>query len=255
MESKNMNFIESPNLPVKPVTAAIVDGRIPSLMETALMDRGVKLFKTKPLPGIYNAIAYHPDIMLHHLGGRDLLYAPGVDEEFLESLRKMGMCLMEGKTELTARYPGNIAYNICRIGNTAIHNQNYTDPILRRELEKRGVQIVHVKQGYAKCSISVVDSHSIITADAGIAKALEKHGIEALFIEPEKGIRLHELEYGFIGGSTGCLDGKTWAIAGNLKHLNAANQINEFLTRKGKDILGLYDGPVMDIGSILPLME
>lgn len=49
--------------------------------------------------------------------------------------------------------------------HAGIHNFKISDPAIS------GFEQVDVRQGYAKCCTCVVDEGSIITSDAGIAKA------------------------------------------------------------------------------------
>ncbi len=248
-----MNFIEIPGLPESKACLAIVDGRIEAGIEGAMAKQGITLIKTGKHQGVHDAISYHPDVMLHHLGGRHMVYAPGTPCSTLDRLRDFGLILMEGETALTCDYPGDSAYNVARVGGHAFHNTRYTDPVLRRELEKRGVELIHINQGYSKCSICIVDEKSIITGDKGILKAAGKKAIEVLHIEQEDNILLPGFKYGFIGGSTGLLDRTRLAVSGSAESLNSYAGINEFIKSKGMEIFSLCDGPVKDIGSVIPL--
>jgi hypothetical protein len=102
---------------------------------------------------VYEAISYHPDILLCHAGGNSIVYAPGTDAGFVGELSGLGFKLLEGRTTLKDRYPENIAYNAARVGKYVIHNFKYTDPLLKELFEKEGLDFIHVNQGYAKCSI------------------------------------------------------------------------------------------------------
>lgn len=250
-----MEYVNNPNLPSNPVIMAVVDGRIGRSFEKILVDRGIDILKTEALRGLYNAVAYHPDIMLHPLGDEFIVCAPGISSSFTGELEKRGFRIITGQSVLTGKYPGNTAYNVCRIGSYAFHNTDYTDPVLRYHLEKRGVQLVHVKQGYTKCAVSIVNSTSFITADRGIAKAAEKYKFEVLLIEPEENILLHELDYGFIGGSTGLIDKNKWALSGSLKNLKASGKIREFLKARSIGIVCPDAGAVEDMGTIIPLIQ
>src|SRR5699024_11478491 len=46
-------------------------------------------------------------------------------------------------------------------------------------LDARGYHPIFVAQGYANCSVAVVDEHSIITADCGIARACRAAGLRS----------------------------------------------------------------------------
>lgn len=249
-----MNFIEKPNLPEKNVKVVLIDGRIDRGIEEGLFGLGITPVKTGLHTGLYDAVSFHPDMLFHHLGGTAIVHAPGVESRVLESLARYGFELIQGATELSPEYPKNIAYNAARVGNFVVHNLKYTDKILLEELEKRKLKFIHVNQGYAKCSIAVVDSASIITSDAGIARAVEKEGIEVLLIEPEN-IVLPGLDRGFIGGSSGLVSSGKLAFSGCFESLKAKDKIKEFFVKKGLESISLSNGPIIDIGSILPLIE
>jgi hypothetical protein len=250
-----MNFVKVPNMPKGPVGLVIIDGRIDSEIENTLVQKGIKVFKTSAHIDVYDAVSHHPDIMIHHLGDEHIVYAPGTCEYLLDKLRKSGFALLKGGTRLGSAYPENVAYNVARVGNVAFHNFKYTDPVLKNELVRRGVELVNVKQGYSKCSISIVDEASIITADKGIAKAAEANGIEVLLIGSEEKIELPGLSCGFIGGCTGLINKNEWAITGDIINLASANNINEFLERRGVKIVPLSKKSVIDVGTIIPLCE
>lgn len=122
------------------------------------------------------------------------------------------------------------------------------------ELEKQGVKMIHVKQGYAKCSVCIVDENAIITSDRGIAKVAKNTGFEVMVIEPGF-IQLRGLNYGFIGGATGLLDKDALGFAGDLTAHKNGLIIKDFLWTKGKTCIGLGELSLSDVGSIIPLKE
>ena len=248
-----MNFINIPNIPKKRVRLALVDGRVSSGLEKGFSEGNIKIIKTEAYQGLYPAISYHPDAVFHHLGDNLIVYAPRTSMAVVAALEDMGFLLIEGEKPLTAKYPGSVCYNVARVGNLAFHNARYTDRILKENLYKRGVELVHVNQGYTKCAISVVDENSIITIDKGIAKVAERKGLDVLVIE-EDDILLPGIKSGFIGGATGLIDEKKFAVAGNIHRLESAMKILDFLHQKGVEHVSLSDEPVMDIGSIMPLL-
>lgn len=249
-----MEFIQVPNLPDAPAAAVLMDGRIGEKIEKSLTEAGILVLKTAAHTGIYEAVCFHPDMLLHHLGCNDMVYAPGTDGVLLDALAKLGFRLIPGLSRLSSKYPFNIAYNVARVGNLAFHNEKFTDPVLKMELDKRGVEFVDVKQGYSKCSISVVSQNAIITSDCGIERAAVKKGLDVLLLPPEEGIRLPGLDYGFIGGSTGMLDKRLWAITGDAQNLKSFYKIHDFLTAKEVKIISLSDEYIVDVGSIIPLL-
>lgn len=248
-----MKYIDIPNIPHNRAALAIVDGRINDSLEKGIMDLGVQLIKTKAHPSLYAAVSFHPDMFIHHLGGRSIVYAPGTSESTLSELEEHGFELVRGETELGSSYPGNISYNVARIGRHAFHNTKHTDKVLRDWLFKMDVELIHVNQGYAKCAISVVDENSLITMDRGIAKIAEKKGFDVLVVE-EKGILLPGLGNGFIGGSSGLIERNKWAVAGNFDTLSSSFEIKSFLGAKGIEIISLSAQQVVDVGSLIPLL-
>lgn len=249
-----MKYLGLPNIPESTVKLALVDGRISPEVEKNLSELGITLIKTRPYPGMYEAVSYHPDIMFHHISYENLVYAPGVNDDILSELLLYRFKMIKGSTCLTGKYPGNIAYNVARIGNLAFHNTKYTDPVLKDELHRTGVELVHVNQGYTKCAVSVVNKKSMITSDMGIARAAEKRGLNVLWIEPEENIVLEGLKHGFIGGSSGLLDKDLWSVSGDFDTLKSAWKVREFLENCNKKVISLSDGRIVDMGTIIPLL-
>jgi hypothetical protein len=249
-----MNYIKLPNLPDKPVTLAVIDGRADKKVLGKIGALDIKVIKTHAHPGVYESICCHPDIMINHVGGDTIVYAPGTDVAFLRALSQYGFKLIPGQHILGIKYPYNVAYNAARVGKFVFHNLKYMDGVLRREYEKVGIDFIHVNQGYSKCSIAVVNENSIITADAGIAKAAESKGIDTLFIEAEGGILLPGMSCGFVGGSTGLIDKDKMFFTGSIEKIRCAGKIVDFLSSKGIKIVEASDEHIIDVGSIIPLL-
>jgi hypothetical protein len=249
-----MNFVSVPNIPDRPVKYAVVDGRISRKCEEKLASLGISSIKTQQHEGVYEAVSFHPDIMLHHLGDGYIVLAPGTGSDIAGELKRLGFTLIMGSTRLLSSYPHDIAYNVARVGNIAFHNLKYTDSVLKSELVKRGVKLVHVNQGYSKCSISVVSSSCIITSDKGIARAAEENSIDVLVLEEDKNILLPGMSNGFIGGCSGLIDRNKWVVTGDFNRLACAKDIQDFLACRGIDIVSLSDEEIFDVGSLLPLV-
>lgn len=250
-----MNLIEIPNLPSGTVAAVIIDGRIPPEIKAALERLKVETILTEAHPDVYDAVAFHPDIMLHHIGRDVFVYAPGTPEKFLNTLRERGFRLIRGNTVPGDKYPMTVAFNVARVGNYAIHNTKYTDPVIRELLVSKGVDFIHTNQGYSKCLTCVVDSNSIITSDYDIHKRVCAAGLDSLLIEPDESIRLEPFNMGFFGGATGMIGKNKLAIAGDLRFHKNYRKIMDFLSLKHVDVVMLYDGKLMDVGTIIPVEQ
>jgi hypothetical protein len=249
-----MEYIEQPNLPEGEVGLAVVDGRIDRRSEDTLRALGIGLIRLHPHPGLYEAVSCHPDMMLHHIGGNVIVYAPGTDAAAVSRLEAYGFRMIKGESVLTPEYPHDIAYNVARVGKWYFHNLKYTDPVIKAYMDHLGIEPVHVEQGYAKCSILPVDGNSVITTDVGIERAARKKGIDVLRLECGDSIRLPGLDHGFIGGSCGMISDTVCAVNGSVDKLRGSGPMLSFLSERGKTILQLSDGYVTDIGSIIPLM-
>ncbi|WZL74490.1 hypothetical protein QBE52_07065 [Clostridiaceae bacterium 35-E11] len=247
-------FIDVPFLPKEDVATVIVDGRTSSTIMNNLYNKAIHIIKTPLCNDIYDAIKGHPDLLLHPVTSQDIVVAPNVYKQLKDPLEALGCNIIKGRTVLKRNYPDNIAYNIARVSNFAIHNFNYTDRCTLELLERKEIKRIHVKQGYSKCSICIVNDHAIITSDRGIAKAVEKHGIEVLTIAPGY-IDLPGLDYGFIGGTSGLIGKNKLAFSGYLEHHSDYAEILYFLKRHNVAEIFLSKDKPMDIGSIIPLLE
>lgn len=247
-----MDFLSMPYIPNNKIKAALVDYRIAQEAEKTLKDMNIELIKTIPCTELYNAIKGHPDIVVHHIKDNNLVVAPNVFDAMQPLLSKKGFALTKGETWLYRNYPQNIAYNVLRIGSIAFHNTKYTDKAILNEYEKNKVKLIHINQGYAKCSACIVDEHSMITSDYKLAKLAERYGIESLLIEPD-GIFLEGFDYGFIGGASGLLSKNIVAFTGSLEKIKNNYKIFDFLNSKGIKVKILSTKQIFDIGSIIPL--
>lgn len=244
-----------PNLPNSNVATVIIDGRASQKTRDMLHKHEISFVTTLAHPDVYPAVAYHPDIMFQHIGDNIIVYAPNTPQTILDSLSKMGFDMKRGYTLLEKRYPYTIAYNVARVGAYAFHNTKYTDPIVKELLLERGVELIHVNQGYTKCLTCIVDQYSIITSDLEICKKASEVGIDVLLIEPDKSIMLEPFDMGFIGGVTGLIGKNRIAVAGDLKLHKNSKEILEFLSLKAVDVAMLNDERLMDIGTIIPILQ
>ncbi|MHB1393816.1 MAG: DUF6873 family GME fold protein [Clostridia bacterium] len=247
-----MSFLRIPFIPDSDVNLAVVDYRISAEIEASLTSFGIELIKTVRCPELYEAVDGHPDMQMLHIGGNRIVLAPNVFEGMAPIFKKKGFAVTKGATWLVRNYPGNIAYNVLRMGNFAFHNTKYTDAEIVKELELEKVELIHVSQGYTKCSTCIVDARTIITSDLKLSRIVEKYGIESLLIKPG-GIELKNLNYGFIGGASGLLSEKHIAFTGSLEVLEDRSKVNGFLNNKGFEVTILCEEKPVDYGSIIPL--
>ena len=114
--------------------------------------------------------------------------------------------------------------------------------------------MIACKQGYARCSVCVVDENSIITADRGIAAAARKNGIDVLMIRPGF-IALDGFPYGFIGGAAFKIAADILSFTGTLDRHPDKAAIEDFLSAKKIKPVYITHYPIFDIGGALPVTE
>ncbi len=249
---KHSHFLKHPFIPNGPVSLALADRRISTTMENELISLGVSIVKTAPSEKLYEAISCHPDVLCTHLGNGLIIADPSIQPKLGDKLEPFGFEVVCGKSTPSSAYPQSVPYNVAVAGKFFIHNMKYTDPTLLRHL-KENYTPLNVKQGYAKCSIAVVSEGAVITEDPGIFKAVRRAGIDAILID-RGDIVLEGMEYGFIGGASGLVDRNKLAFFGDLaSHRNSAD-IKTFLRNHNVEAVSLSTGPLMDLGSLIPLM-
>ena len=184
-------------------------------------------------------VANHPDVLLCKLGARP------------ESP------IYEGApNELSPLYPGDCRYNAACTGKFFIHKLDVTNAdFLDAAKASSGdeLQLINVRQGYAKCSTVIVDEDSIITYDKGIAKPCEAAGMNVLLVEPGF-VKLRGANTGFIGGASGRIDDKI-VFNGDLSAHPNFREIAGFIEERGLGCkwFGLYE--LEDIGSIITVTK
>ncbi|NMA86818.1 MAG: hypothetical protein GX968_05795 [Tissierellia bacterium] len=245
-------MVLNPFIPNTRANIVIIDGRIDEEIETNLKSLNLNIIPTIQCKEVPEPISYHPDIVMHPINHNTLIIAPNVFHYYEDLLWDMGINLIKGETLLSNSYPKDIAYNVGRIGKYAIHNFKYTDEKLKFYLKKEGFELMHVEQGYTKCSMAIVDEKTIITADHPIYEKTKKLGFSVLLIEPGY-IELEGYNYGFIGGSCGNLSKDEIAFSGKFTDHPDKGKILKFLKKHNKKILYLSNKKIKDIGTIISL--
>jgi len=203
------------------------------ILKNYLLNKGYTLEPVDSASIVDPAIKNHPDIFFCRLGiGPD---APIVQAE---------------PDDLSMGYPAEAAFNAACTGRFFIHNLQITNPRLLEAAHQERVELIHVPQGYAKCSIVIVDEHSIITYDAGIARACQRvSGLEVLMISPGH-IQLDGYPTGFIGGCSGHLIDEI-VFNGDLSAHPDFEKIQSFIETRDLKCVWFPQYPLTDIGSIV----
>lgn len=188
---------------------------------------------------VSSLVANHPDVLLCKLGARP-------ESPIYEGI----------PNELSPLYPGDCRYNAACTGKFFIHKLDVTDAGLLDAAKTScgdDLQLINVRQGYAKCSTVIVDEDSIITYDKGIAKPCEAAGMNVLIVEPGF-VKLRGANTGFIGGASGRVDGEI-LFNGDLSVHPNFREITAFIEAQGLGCKWFESYELEDIGSIITVTK
>ena len=233
----------------------IIDERMRTIEKQKLKELGYDLIEIKQSDKVYEEISAHVDIFTCKIGDV-LIVEPSQYKQI-----KYGMLqdnrIVSGKECISEKYPEDIKYNVCTIGKKALHNFQYTDPVIKEELIKQGYELINTSQGYTNCSIAVIDDNSAIVTDKGLYKILQKHNVDVLYLEYELDIKLltnkgYSDRKGFIGGAISRIDNNI-VVFGDLSKIDEEEKIRNFIINKNLNIIEFNDLDVIDYGGIVCL--
>lgn len=223
-------------------------------LETALSELGIKVIRIANNDGIAPPVRAHADMSAYYGGNGELILSKNIFALCAAEMFPQGTvvrCSNNGQGDL---YPQDIGLNACEVGDFVFCSIENTDAAILEHAAKHGKKIINVRQGYAKCSVCVLDEKHIITADQSIAKAAQEAGIEVLLIE-QGFFELSGYDYGFIGGSCFKCSADVIAFTGRLEGHPNKEIILQFIKKLGIKVVYLTNKRCFDVGSILPLTE
>ena len=213
---------------------AIVDERISEECAARLSLDGFEIIRLPRDERLGEAVASHTDMLLFRLG--DTLVGSrayfernsGVYDAIRHALPHFEFILSD--EEILCDYPRDAIFNALRVGSRILAK---TDTVSREILtlaDRFGLEPVGVKQGYPACTALAISENLVITADSGIANAVERHGIRVLRIDDTERILLPPYKNGFIGGCAGIFENRAYFIGNFHAHPNADMIEGELLT-------------------------
>ena len=237
------------------IKIAIVDSRIDAVAERKLTLLGYKVITMPPFSRLSEAVASHPDMLIHRVGNEYISYADYCEEAsyvFSDlSLLSIGTGARFTFTadEVSPEYPRDVGLNALEIGGKLFTRLTSASESLLKAAEEHGLEIVDVKQGYPACTVLKLSEKAAITADRGLAKILKEHGIRVTLIETG-GISLSPHEYGFIGGAGEAHDGKLYFF-GDVNTHPDGQKIISAAEAEGLKVIALTSGILSDLGGIV----
>lgn len=220
------------------------------MLKEYLRRSGCGLIEVRRTDAVYDAIASHGDIYLCKICD-ELIVSPEQLPLIREELLHSRVRFAPGTSALGFHYPYNVRYNAAQLGGYLIHNTKHTDPVILSRAKELKLEPIHVKQGYTKCNLVIVDENSVITSDEGLAADLGKRGIDVLPVA-QGYVRLTGFPYGFLGGASGRVDDEI-IFNGNLAAHPDFEKIRDFIRQKGLLPVWFEEYPLEDIGTMIQL--
>lgn len=246
-------FIKEPHLPQNLISACVISPEISSDIRQGLESLSIEMFFATRCRNIQPSVAAHSDMLCHHAGGRQIFLEQG-QQELFGRLSTKGFEPIFIEKKLSAKYPHDIALNCPALSSLLFCNKKHTSSALLNYYIQLGYKIINVNQGYAKCSVLILNKNAVMSDDEGIVNAFKTKGIDALLVE--KGdVFLEGQPYGFIGGCGGLIDKDKLALFGELDYHSDKKKIRAFANRHKVEIISLAKGRLVDYGGLLPVLE
>lgn len=248
-------FVMSPNLPNE-AALIIIGERYAKRLKQPLARLGIDALLMPDNPHVDERLSGHADLSVFHAGGEKIFLAPHLrDTELMRKLEDIGALLHILPIKQGKKYPEDAQMNACVLGENLIYADNITDEYIINYLTiHENKRRINSRQGYAKCSVCVVDKNALITADPSVANAARKGGLDVLFISPGY-VNLPGFAYGFLGGAAFKISKNKLAFTGRLDSHPNKTEIFDYLSARDIEPVFLTDEPVFDIGSGIPVVD
>ena len=238
-----IEYVSTPNLPTSNCRS-IIAGELDNSAIDLLAKYDIKVIAPTKSELLPKSLQNHTDLIVHHCGN-GILFT--ICSQF-----NLKNCVTIGKS-VGAEYPFDVLLNCCEIDKYLICNKNtVAEEILK--YSQNLYEIIDVKQGYTKCSIAVINNHSIITEDNGIKTALSKYGFDVLLLDAG-GVELNGYDYGFFGGCGGLIAPDKYFFNGDIKLHKQYDEIKKFLYKNEVEPICIENKKLYDIGSIIQFTQ
>lgn len=232
----------------------VIDSRMRKVEKEYLESLGYRVINIQTNKNVYDEISSHVDIFCCKIKDKVVLetsvYKYLKEEKYdLENV----IC---GKNKVGSKYPLDVLYNVCSIGENVIHNFKYTDEKILEIIQKEKLNMIDINQGYSNCSIAVIDDKSVVVTDKKIAEKLIENDIDVLLLEENLDIKLlkNDGKYskmkGFIGGCMSRIENKI-IIFGDISKIDKEKKIRNFIQSRNLELVSFKGLDVIDYGGVL----
>ena len=231
----------------------LVSETLPKFCRKGLEELGLRPLLLPPFSALSGATASHTDLLCFLLDKTAFCYGDYLTEcpSLEEALQQAGYTPRPLGDPIGPAYPRDIGLNGLRLGKRLFAKLSHFSPSVRSAAEARGLRLIDVRQGYARCTACPVSEDALITADPSIARAAEREGLSVLSISPGHVI-LEGYPYGFLGGACGVW-GDRLLFTGELAGHPDGEAIAAFCRAHGKEPISLSREPLTDVGSLFVL--
>lgn len=221
----------------------LVNAALPQDIRTALSRYG-ECISLPPFERLPHPVDQHPDMLMAQIG--EMIFVHREYEEGQRLLDKLGVPYHLSEKAVGEKYPEDVALNCFAAEGVLFGKLTAVSDEVKQFATARGMRLVNVSQGYAKCSSAQIGDR-LVSADIGICRAARDAGLRTLLIPPGHiGIACYDT--GFIGGASVVLDEKTLGFFGDLGRHPAGEDIRAFFEDVEIEIVSLSGDPLFDYG-------
>lgn len=250
LQSECFEFVKNPNLPTSKAVAVAINVRAGEAIKK-LTDMGIHCIGISADDRLPEPVKNHADIQLLHIGENGIFCQK--EHLFIGEVEKF-LKMQEIAKECSDKYPYDVLLNCTIIGDKLICNPKTAAKEVLEFAENCNMTVISVNQGYARCSVCVINENAIITDDESIYRAAGNFLNDVLLVS-KNSIGLKGYNYGFIGGCSGKIDKDKIAFNGEIKYHSDHKAIFDFLNKYEIEPVELKKGRLEDIGGIIPILQ
>lgn len=230
----------------------LVDYRTTEPERFELQALGFHVILSEALVSLYAAVNGHPDLQFVNACGK-LICHRDLSKEKAAELTSLGIPFSLSQKSLKLPYPGHVILNAAISDDLLVHSLKDTDPAVLEACS--ALELVDVRQGYTRCSLSYVGRDSYVTNDDGIARTLQALRKNVLHL-PYGDVQLEGFSHGFLGGCLSRVEigsDHVLLVTGDLDCYRHGDALSAFLRGAGIIPYSIGTGSLKDRGSIIPI--